>query len=65
MAWGSFIIGLVVSALLHVWLLMLPAKVAIPKPLVVVPVVETELGEVETPPVETEPVVQPPPQDRA
>ncbi len=64
MAWGSFIIGLVVSALLHVWLLMLPAKVAIPK-LVVVPVVETELAEVETPPVETEPVVQPSPQDRA
>ncbi len=46
MSRGTFIVGLVVSVALHVWLMSIPAgPVALPPPTVIVPVVETELAD--------------------
>ncbi len=50
MSRGTFIVGLVVSVALHVWLMRIPAApVALPPPTMIVPVVETELANLAEP----------------
>lgn len=68
MSWGAFLIGLVVSALVHLWLLGLPRPETDPPAIVrIVPVVETELARIDVPetPPETEPDTGPPPVEPA
>ncbi len=59
MSWGAFIFGLVVSVLVHVWLLRLPPGAEAPPAPQIVPIVETELARLDPP--AQEPAAQPPP----
>ncbi len=60
MSRGTFIVGLVVSVALHVWLMRIPAgPVALPPPTMIVPVVETELAELVEPAKPSIPLPEP------
>ena len=60
----TFIVGLVISIALHVWLMRIPAgPVELPPPTIIVPVVETELARLDqTEPARTEPAPDPIPE---
>ena len=64
MSRSTFIIGLVISVALHVWLMRIPAgPVALPPPTIVVPIVETELARLDkTEPSIPEPAPDPTPE---
>jgi hypothetical protein len=50
MSRSTFIVGLIISVALHVWLMRIPAgPVALPLPTMIVPVVETELAQLDEP----------------
>jgi len=64
MSRNTFIVGLVISVALHVWLMRIPAgPVALPQTTIVVPIVETELARLDkTEPSIPEPAVDPKPE---
>ena len=77
MSRSTFIVGLIISVALHMWLMRIPAgpagPVALPQPTMIVPVVETELAQLDkaeppTPEPAPEPIPEtiaqePPPPD--